>query len=134
MKTRKGRAKFNNFQTPLDSGCSSNIAMKRLVEKLCPEKYYVMWWQIKAVNITINFNVKIDFILPELSSTNAVTCKFHVDDSYRGRYDMILGRDILTELVSNLYLFANASSKQMMDLLQDLLHLWLICVCKYLKI
>ena len=30
--------------------------------------------------------------------------KFHVDDSARGRYDMILGRDISTKLGLNLKL------------------------------
>ena len=29
--TRKGRAKFKNFQTILDSGCSYTIAMRRMV-------------------------------------------------------------------------------------------------------
>ena len=42
VNTRKGRAKFKNFQIILDSGCSSTILMRRLVEKLCPEKDAVM--------------------------------------------------------------------------------------------
>ena len=54
-----------------------------------------MQWQTQAGNITTNFKVKIDFNLPALSATNVVTCKCHVDDSARVRYDMILGRDIL---------------------------------------
>ena len=33
MNTRKGRAKFKNFQILLDSGCSSNILMVRLIKK-----------------------------------------------------------------------------------------------------
>ena len=32
MNTRHGRAKFKNFQILLESGCSSNILMVRLVE------------------------------------------------------------------------------------------------------
>ena len=44
----------------------------------------------------------MDFNLPSLSATNVMTWKCHVDESAKGRYDMILGRDILTELVSNL--------------------------------
>ena len=31
-----------------------------------------------------------------------MTWKFHVDDSFNGRYDMILGQYLLTELVLNL--------------------------------
>ena len=34
-----------------------------------------------------------------------MTWKFHVNDSAKGRYDMILGRDILTELGLNLKFF-----------------------------
>ena len=34
--------------------------------------------------------------------TNVVRWKCHVDDSTKGRYDIILGRNILTELGLNL--------------------------------
>ena len=37
-----------------------------------------------------------------LSATNAVTWKFHVDDSAKGRYYMILDRYLLTKLGLNL--------------------------------
>ena len=52
--------------------------------------------------MTTNINVKVDFALPELSAAKIATWNFHVDDSAKGRYDMILGRDILTELALNL--------------------------------
>ena len=61
-----------------------------------------MQWHMQAGNIPTNLKVKVDFILPALSATNFVTCKWHVDDSAKGIYDMILGRDILTELVLNI--------------------------------
>ena len=48
--------------------------------------------------ITTNLKVKIDFTLPALSTTEIVMWKFHVDESAKSRYDMILGRDILTVL------------------------------------
>ena len=35
----------------------------------------------------------------DFSATNIVTCKCHVDESTNSRYDMILGRDLLTALV-----------------------------------
>ena len=34
--------------------------------------------------------------------TKVITLNYHVDDSAKGRYDMILGRDILTTLGFNL--------------------------------
>ena len=41
---------------------------------------------------------KIDFALPEISATKKMTWNCHVDDPTKVRYDMILGRYILTEL------------------------------------
>ena len=60
--------------------------------KLHPEKYSMMQWNIQAVNITTNLKIKEGFTLPALSATNAVTWKFRVDDSAKGRYYMILGQ------------------------------------------
>ena len=55
-----------------------------------------MHWHTKDGNITTNLKVKMDFALPALSATNVVTWKFHVDDSAKVRYNMILGRYLLT--------------------------------------
>ena len=55
-----------------------------------------MQWHTQTGNITTNLKVEVDFTLPALSAKNVVTCKFHVDDSAKDRYDMILGRYILT--------------------------------------
>ena len=46
----------------------------------------------------------MDFTLPEPSVMKIVTCNCHVDDSTKGRYDMILGRYILTPLGLNIKL------------------------------
>ena len=101
MNTRKGRAKFKKLRTLLESGCSSTILMRRVVEKLCPEKYAVMQSQTQARNTTTNFKFKVYFTLPALSVKNVVMRKCRVYDSARDRYDMILGRYILTELGLN---------------------------------
>ena len=76
--------------------------MVRLVVKLSLEKYTLMQWHTQARNITTNLKFQVDFTLPTLSVTNAVTWKWHVVDSTKGRYYMILGQDILTELGLNL--------------------------------
>ena len=76
--------------------------MGRLVEKLHPEKYAVIQWHTQAVNITTNLKVKLYFTLPALSATNVVTWKCHMGDYTKGRYNMILGRDLLTKLGLNL--------------------------------
>ena len=53
-------------------------------------------------NLTTSIKVKTDFTLHEFSATNIVTWECHVDDSNIGRYNMILGRYILTALVLNI--------------------------------
>ena len=78
--------------------------MGRLVEKIQPEKYALMQWHTQAKNITTTYKVKVDFTLTALSKNNVVTWKPHVDDSAKGRYDMILGKYLLTELGLNLKL------------------------------
>ena len=61
-----------------------------------------MQWHTQAGNISSNLKVYVDFTLPPLSVTNVVTRKCHVYDSAKGMYGMILGRDILKELLLNL--------------------------------
>ena len=61
-----------------------------------------MQWNTQSGNITTNLKVKVDLTLPTLSATNIATWNCHVDDSAKGRYNMILGRDILKKLVLNL--------------------------------
>ena len=52
----------------------------------------------QAGNITTNLKVKIYLTLPGLIVTKIVIWNCHVDDSAKGRYDIILGRHLLTEL------------------------------------
>ena len=61
-----------------------------------------MKWQTQARNITTNLKVNVYFTLPALSATNVVTWKCHMDKFAKGRYEMILGRDLLTKLGLNL--------------------------------
>ena len=53
-------------------------------------------WETQAGKFTTSKKVKIDFFLSELSATKIVTWKCYLDKSTNGRYDMILGRDLLT--------------------------------------
>ena len=63
-----------------------------------------MQWHTQVGNITNNLKVELDFTLPKLSAKILVAWKYHVDDSAKGRYNMILGRCILTDLWLNLKL------------------------------
>ena len=96
MNTIKGKSKFINLRILLDSGCSYTILMVSLVEKLSPKKYYVIQWHKQDGNIAINLKVEVNFTLPEIIATYGVKWKYHVYDSSKGRYNMVLGRDILT--------------------------------------
>ena len=61
-----------------------------------------MQWQTQSGNIKTNFKFKICFTLPALRAMNVMTWNCHVYDSSKGRYDMILGGYMLTELGLNL--------------------------------
>ena len=59
----------------------------------------MMQFHTQAGNITTNINVKIYFTLPELIAAKIVTWNCHMDDSAKGRYGIILGREILRALI-----------------------------------
>ena len=52
----------------------------------------------QAASINTNIKVKIYFTSPEISGTKNLTWKCHVDDYAKGRYEMILGRHLSTDL------------------------------------
>ena len=68
------------------------IVMGRLVNKIIPKKEAVMQWHTQAGKINTNRRVRIYFTLPELSATKIMKWNCNVDDSTKGRFDMILGR------------------------------------------
>ena len=59
------------------------------------------------MKFTSSKKVNIDFFSPEFSATKIMTWKFNVDVSTNGRYDMILGRDLLTSLGLDLNFYEN---------------------------
>ena len=63
-----------------------------------------MQWHTQAGNINTYLKVKIDLTLPKISAMKIVTWNWHVNDSDKVRYDMILGRDSLSGLLLNLKL------------------------------
>ena len=95
MNTSKGKETFKCFQILLDIVCSSTILIWRLVKRIGPKKGVVMQWHTQAGNITTNIKVEIDFTLTELGVTNVMTWDFHVGESAKGSYAIILGRDRL---------------------------------------
>ena len=80
------------------------IVMGKLIKKINPKEYDVIQWNTQQGIITMNIKVKIDLTSPELSVEKIVTWNYHMYDSTNGRYDMILGRYLLTYLGLNLQL------------------------------
>ena len=52
--------------------------------------------------------VNVDFCLPEFTETKIVTCECNVDESTNSRYDMILGRDLITAPGLDIKFYENA--------------------------
>ena len=55
-------------------------------------------WETQSWKFATSKTGNVDFFLPEFSATKIVTWKCHVDESNNSRYDMILGRYLLTSL------------------------------------
>ena len=68
------------------------------MSKLKAKKTSKTMWENQAVKFMTSKKVNIDFFLLEFSGTNIVMWKCHLDDSNKVRYDMILGRGLLTAL------------------------------------
>ena len=71
-----------------------NLASK-LKQKISPK---ITTWEIQAGELTTSLKLKVDFCLPELSTTKIVSWEYHVDNKNSSRYDMILDRDLLIAL------------------------------------
>ena len=72
------------------------VIIVRLINILGLEKDALVQWNTQVRNITANIKVEIYFTLSTLNANNFVTWNCHVDDSAKGMYNMILGRDTLT--------------------------------------
>ena len=67
--------------------------MRRLIINLNPKEDVVMHCHTQVGIITTNLKVEIYSTLPELCAATIVKWNCHVDESAKGRYDTILGRD-----------------------------------------
>ena len=66
--------------------------------------------ETQSGKFTNSKKVNLYLCLPEFSGTKIVTWKCHVDEYTNGRYDMILGRDLLTALGIDLNFSKNVIS------------------------
>ena len=69
-----------------------------ITSKLNWKKDDLLKWQTQDINFITNHKVKVNFYLPKLTVKTIVTWECHVDESSESRYDMILGKYLLTVL------------------------------------
>ena len=71
-----------------------------LVERLEKKKSQTTSWQTKAGTFLTSSKVKCTFTLPEFHDNRDINWKMYVDESENenSKYDMIIGRDLLSEL------------------------------------
>ena len=62
-------------------------------------------WEIQARNFITSKKANVEFCLLEFCATEIVTWKFHMDKSTKGMYDIITGRNLLTDLGLDLKLY-----------------------------
>lgn len=99
MFTRKGTEQQRMIRILCDSGTSSTIVSGPFTKKLRMKKKEKNTWNTKGGNFTTNYMANVQFTLPELDSNKIINWTCHVDDSdEHSRYDMIIGRDLLSEL------------------------------------
>ena len=114
MNTRRGKSVNLNFLILLYSLFGSNITIVNMTQKLKLKIYASTQCKTEAVKSTTNKSFKVDFWLPQFSVTKFVIWEFHVDDSIKVGYYMILSRNLLTDLVLDLN-SPNTSSKEETD-------------------
>jgi hypothetical protein len=82
----------------LNSGASASIIQYKYVEKLClKQQQDLLKWKTAAGELSTNYQVNIEFSLPELHESGMVQWTVHAAKTC-GIYDLILGRDIMQEL------------------------------------
>ena len=87
-KVTRDKAKYKNFITLLNIGCSSKILTIRLISKRKKIKYDVTQQKIQLGNLTTNHKVKVNLCLTESRATKIVMWDCHMDDSTESGYYM----------------------------------------------
>jgi hypothetical protein len=101
--SRKGGRKGKDHkraQILFDSGCGGTLVNKSFVKKYKKVSTSSTKWTTKAGSFETNRKVNCQFTLPEFHQGKDITWTMYVDESDKrlNNYDMIIGRDLLTEL------------------------------------
>jgi hypothetical protein len=101
--SRKGGRKGKDHKIArilFDSGCGGTLVNKSFVKKYKKVSTSSTKWTTKAGSFETNRKVNCQFTLPEFHQGKDITWTMYVDESDKrlNNYDMIIGRDLLTEL------------------------------------
>ena len=94
--TSLGKPKPVTIKALLDSGGSESLVTEKFTKKLRPKKAQgpATVWTTPGGEMRTNQKVKAQLTLPELQDDVLIEWDFHVTKSL-GKYDMIIGRDML---------------------------------------
>ena len=99
IKTRLEKSKFKKNRILLHSGSSGSIILEKFVRKLRMKNDTTTSWSTKGGNFQTSKKCKTTFILNKFFENKSIEWNLHVDSTPGlHRYDMILGRDVLSEL------------------------------------
>ena len=93
---KHGVEEYNHIKILLDSGASSSIISQKFVKKLRQKDFVKTEWKTVAGIFKTNKQCNVTFKLSELNRTARIQHTMHVTPTL-GAYDMILGRDALSE-------------------------------------
>ena len=84
-------------QALVDSGASATVVNKATAKSLAKQKVPATVWTTAAGIFSTEYSTELVFSLPELNPTAEIKINAHVVDS-AGNYNIILGRDLLSEI------------------------------------
>ena len=93
-----GKGKTKYVKALLDSGASSSLINADLVKKLRMKRDSPVKWKTAAGSFKTSTRCNVVFSLPELQEKRVMKSNFHVVNEQMTQYDMIIGRDLLSEL------------------------------------
>src|SRR5687768_9980720 len=101
-KKNSSKAKHQKrFKILFDTGCGATLIYHSLVRKLGLQMDRLSNWSTKADSFRTTKTCKLNFTLPAFHEHRNISWTAFVDetDKLSSRYDMIIGRDLLDELV-----------------------------------
>ena len=82
MKLGLGKAKLNSLIMILDSGASSIILLGKHTKKTSKKNTKPFRWKNQVGVFHINYQGKVEIVLPGLYAMKSITWDLHVDDSH----------------------------------------------------